>query len=71
MAYNRRNNLKRIVEIQNLTLEYKKKGCTLKWIFDNIISSRYFISKGTYSKYLGINAKKELKLLNKWEGEIK
>ena len=64
MAYNRRNILKRIVEIQNLTLEHTSRGVTQVWVFDHIIQPRFFISVSTYYNYLNINAKK---LLNEAE----
>jgi len=61
MAYNKRNLLKKIVEIQNITLEYKKKGVSQKYIFNNFIKDRFCISQRTYDSYLSINAKKMLK----------
>lgn len=60
MAYNRKNILKRIIEIQETTLVHTKKGITQKWVYDNLISPRYCISMTTYNNYLGTNAKKEL-----------
>lgn len=64
MAYNRRNILKRIIEIQNLTLEHTSRGVTQVWVFEHIIQPRFFISVSTYYNYLNINAKK---LLNEAE----
>ena len=61
MAYNRKNILKRIIEIQNLTLEQTKRGVTQEWTYCNLIFPTYLISRATYYRYLGINAKKELK----------
>lgn len=61
MAYNRRNLFRKIVEIQEITLEHKQRGATQLWIYDNIISDRFSISLSTYNRYLGIAAKKELK----------
>jgi hypothetical protein len=60
MAYNQRNKLLRIIEIQNITLEHTKKGVSQVWIMDNLIKPRFFISESTYYNYLGINAKKLL-----------
>ncbi len=65
MAYNKRNYFERIVEIQNITLEYKKKGVTQIWIYRNHIEKKYNISLRTYNAYLAINAKKSLQDLNK------
>lgn len=58
MAYNRRNILKRIVEIQNLTLEHTSRGVTQVWVFEHIIQPRFFIGVRTYYNYLNINAKR-------------
>lgn len=63
MAYNRKYYLKRIVEIQQVTLEEQKKGATLRWIYKNKIKETYHISYTTYSNYLGIPAKRQLKEL--------
>lgn len=64
MAYNKRNLLQRIIEIQNITLEQQARGVTKKWIFDNLIEPHYHVSARTYNKYLGINAKKLIKETN-------
>lgn len=63
MAYNRRYYLKRIVEIQEVTLAEQRQGATLKWIYKNKIKEAYHISYTTYSNYLGIPAKKQLEEL--------
>jgi hypothetical protein len=60
MAYNRKNILKRIIEIQETTLSNTKRGCTQKWVYDNLILPRYCISESTYYNYLSTNAKKEI-----------
>jgi hypothetical protein len=60
MAYNRKNILKRIIEIQEITLTHTKRGTTQKWVYENLISPRYCISTATYNNYLRTNAKKEL-----------
>lgn len=61
MSYNKRNYYKRVLEIQEITLEYSKKGWSYKQIYWQKISNRYHISYSTYSNYLGINAKQALK----------
>lgn len=64
MAYNRRNKLKLIIDIQNIVLEYKEKyGSGQEWIYYNKIYPIYRISRATYYTYLGINAKRELSKL--------
>lgn len=55
------NRLRRIVEIQNITLEHTRRGITQRWVFDNIIYPRFFISERAYYRYLAYPAKKELK----------
>lgn len=61
MSYNNTNLLRRMVEIQNLTLQYAKKGATQQWIYTNVIYPRFYISKTVYYRYLSVNAKLELK----------
>ena len=61
MSYRNKNLLMKIVEIQNLTLEQKKRGVTQKWIYENLIAQHYYISRTTYYNYLACNAKKQLK----------
>lgn len=67
MGYNRRNILKRIVEVQNITLEHTKRGSTQKWVYENIIYPRFLISIATYNNYLAVNAKAELKKMDEAE----
>jgi hypothetical protein len=62
MAYNRHNYLLRIIDIQNITLEHQKRGATRRWIFRNVVKPNYYISEATYRKYLGINAKRLIKM---------
>lgn len=63
MPYNRINYLKRAIEVQNIVLEYKKKEVTQRWIYENVIRDRYYISESTFNHYLSINAKRELQKL--------
>ena len=65
MAYNRRNYLTKVIEIQNIVLELKGRDgdMRLKNIYWEYIFPKYLISYRTFSKYLSINAKKELKEL--------
>lgn len=67
MGYNRRNILKRIIEVQNITLEHTKRGSTQKWVYENIIYPRFLISIATYNNYLAVNAKAELKKMDEAE----
>lgn len=61
MAYNQTNMYKRIIDIQEIVLSYKKKGTPQKWIYDHVIQERFRISYSTFNRYLAINAKKKLK----------
>jgi hypothetical protein len=63
MAYNKKNTLRRMVEVQNITLEYTSKGSTQEWVYENVIHPRFFISRSTYYSYLGMPAKAELRKL--------
>lgn len=61
MAYNNRNTLLRMIEVQNIVLERKKKGMTQKFIYETEIMPKYHISYATFNRYLSYPAKYELK----------
>lgn len=64
MAYNRINLLKKIIEVQELTLhQYHKVGFTYKEIYWQYIYPKYHICYRTFHTYLGTPAKKQLKEL--------
>ena len=64
MAYNNRNLLERIVEIQNITLEHTNRGATQRWVFENVFKNApYRLSLDTFYKYMARNAKSELREL--------
>ena len=67
MGYNRKNILKRKIDIQNVVLEHKRHGATQEWVFENIVYPTYRISRRTYYDYLGENAKAELKRIEQVE----
>lgn len=71
MAYNRKNLLNRVITIQNLVLDGQKKGITQKWIYENEVYPRYFISYSTFNNSLVMPAKRELELLERREAEKK
>jgi hypothetical protein len=60
MAYNRKNLLKKIIAIQEITLEHTNRGVTESWVYENLIKDRFFIHKNTFYRYLTINAKAEM-----------
>lgn len=61
MAYSRRNYLLKVKEVQCIYLEHQKNGATNEWIYLKVIYPRFLISRSTFYKYLGVNARKELK----------
>lgn len=71
MAYNKRNLLNKIVEIQDIVLREQKRGVTQKWVYLNLIRDHYHISYSAFNNYLAYPAKKELENLNKADDERK
>ena len=72
MAYNRKNLLKKIIDIQNITLEHTSKGATQEWVYNHKIAPVYRISRNTYYRYLDTNARKKLKdLENNSKNQLK
>lgn len=61
MAYNNRNTLLRMVEIQNLVLERKRHGITQLHVYETEVYPKYYISYATFNRYLSYPAKHELK----------
>ncbi|HOU67616.1 MAG TPA: hypothetical protein PKW49_03405 [Paludibacteraceae bacterium] len=65
MAYNRENLLKRIIEIQDIVLEWKQKDVPQTVIYRKYIADRYHISYSCFNNYLAVSAKNELKALHR------
>ncbi len=67
MAYNKANYYERIIEIQNIVLRKKREDEDMyyKTIFWEFVRPKYKISYRTFYNYLRINAKYELKKLQK------
>lgn len=61
MAYNRKNKLQLIIDIQNITLEQTAKGVTQEHVYNTLIFPVYHISRRTYYSYLRSTAKADLK----------
>lgn len=61
MAYHRKNFLKKVLKVQQITLEHRAQGLYFKEIYHKYIEDEFNICKRTYDAYLGINAKKQLK----------
>ena len=68
MAYNRKNHLIKVLDVQSLVLQYQKEH-TQRWIHKNIIYPKYPMTMVTYYNYLKTNARKELKELTLKENE--
>lgn len=64
MAYNQRNLLVKIIEIKAIVTEYRRKGSTQRWIYNNLVKEKYHISEATFNNYLARNAKRELRELD-------
>lgn len=61
MAYNQFHKLRRVLEIQDITLRLKKSGLSQTRIYIEYIRPRFMISLRTYNTYLGINARSRLR----------
>lgn len=61
MAYNKRNKLNLIADIQNIVLEHTKRGVSQEWVYRNVVYPRYRISRTTFYNYLACPAKAMLK----------
>jgi len=61
MGKHSKNYLLRVLCVQELYSTYKKPGISDAYIFRTFIQPVYPMSKRTFSTYLGISAKKELK----------
>lgn len=61
MAYNRRNLLTRMIDVQMIVLEHTSRGVTQEWVYRNEVYPKLRISRRTFYEYLGTPAKMELK----------
>ncbi|MFV0507466.1 MAG: hypothetical protein ACK5L5_12330 [Bacteroidales bacterium] len=52
--------LKKIIEIQEITLRETARGVTQAHVYREYIKDVYFVSKSTYDRYLCLNAKSHL-----------
>jgi len=69
MAYTKENRLKRIIEIQKITLHWQGIGLSNTQIYKRFIKERFRISKRTFDEYLGIPAQRDLLELQKRKKE--
>ena len=63
MAYNGKNRLKRIIDIQEIYLFHREKGLINRKIYTEFIKPVYHISERCFYEYLATNAKRDLKIL--------
>ena len=59
----RLQHLKKVLAVQEIYMEHSGKGYSATSIFRNHIQDNFFISLRTFWRYLGINAKREIRLL--------
>lgn len=61
MAYNNRNTLLKMIRVQDIVLEQKKRGVSQLFVYKNLIRDTYLISYSTFNRWLAYPAKQELK----------
>lgn len=65
MAYNNRNYLLRVLEVQTLYQQHKTPYSTHVGVYREVIQPKYMISLRTLSNYLEVPAKAKLKELDR------
>lgn len=73
MGYNNKNYWQRIIDIQDWVLELQEEHLDIKMktIHKKFVFPKYRICYKTFSKYMGINAKRELTKYLEKEQKIK
>lgn len=61
MAYNNRNMLLKMVRVQDIVLEYKKKGVSQLFVYEHVVRDTFLISYSTFNRWLSYPAKQELR----------
>ena len=61
MAYNNRNVLVKMARVQDIVLDYKRKGVTQLFVYEHYIRDTSCISYSTFNRWLAYPAKQELK----------
>lgn len=61
MAYNNRNILQKMIRVQDIVLEQKRRGVSQLYVYENLIRDQYFISYSTFNRWLAYPAKQELR----------
>lgn len=65
MSYTNRNILVKMIRVQDIVLEHKKRGVTQRYVFENIIKEQFVISYSTFNRWLSYPAKQELRKVDK------
>ena len=63
MAYNKKNKLRLMIDIQDIYRKYSQHhsgSATDAWIFRNLIEPKYHITLKTFQKYISHPARREL-----------
>ena len=63
MAYNRKNHLLKVIEVQELYSQHKKDCVTHVGVYNEFIKPKYGFSISTLNNYLATPAKADLKKL--------
>lgn len=59
--------IRRALEVQEIYLRHKARKLPTVYIYRTYIQPKFFISERTFYRYLGRNAKKEVKQFNQLE----
>ena len=71
MAYNRRNFLLRVKEVNEIYKRESKKGLFTEYIYTHFVQEQYHISRATFYNFLTIPYERELKKAEEKEAEDK
>ena len=61
MAYNNRNTLLKMIRVQDIVLEQKRRGVSQLFVYENLVRDTYLISYSTFNRWLAYPAKQELR----------
>jgi len=67
MAYNNKNKLIRVKQIQDAYLLHKKDGVSTRYVYKTFIWPRWNISISSLYNYLAINVRKEMRQLDMFD----
>ncbi len=64
MAYNKRNKLERIKQVQDTARKHLLPGVSMIHVFNTYIHPQFKISRGVFFRYMNVPVKEELDKLN-------